>query len=339
LPRRLPAKFWIGCSRIKNFKFSTFKNMADKLNLPEVLKLNLRKYKDLRYGENPHQKSAYYMSDGDPGYEQFSGIELSHNNLGDANHAWRLVSEFTDPTVAIIKHGNPSGIATRTVLDQAYKLAYEADSVSAFGGIVAVNRAPISAMVDAMRGVFFELIVAPDFSKEVLVKLKEKSSKLRVVKAQKPPDQLEFTRVFNGYLVQTPDNVSESRLKWKIVCGTQPSKKTFDDLEFAWKVVKHVKSNAIVIARDLSMLGMGTGQPNRVNAVKLALEQAKSRSAGAILASDAFFPFADNVELAARAGISVIIQPGGSIHDKDVIEAAKKHNMTMVFTGVRHFKH
>ena len=285
-----------------------------KLDLPENLKLNLKKYKDLRYGENPHQQSAYYMSDGDSGYEQFSGIELSHNNLGDANHAWRLVSEFTDPTVAIIKHGNPSGIATRTVLDQAYKLAYEADSVSAFGGV------------------FFELIVAPDFSKEVLVKLKEKSSKLRVVKAQKPPDQLEFTRVFNGYLVQTPDNVSESRLKWKIVCGTQPSKKTFDDLEFAWKVVKHVKSNAIVIARDLSMLGMGTGQPNRVNAVKLALEQAKSRSAGAILASDAFFPFADNVELAARAGISVI-------HDKDVIEAAKKHNMTMVFTGVRHFKH
>ena len=313
--------------------------MADKLSLPKVLNLNLHKYKDLRYGENPHQKSAYYISDAEPGYEQLSGIELSHNNLGDANHAWRLVCEFAAPTVAIIKHGNPSGITTRTVLDQAFKMAYEADSTSAFGGIVAVNRAPILSMVDAMRGIFFELIVAPDFSKEVLAKLKEKSAKLRVVKAQNPPDQLEFTRVFNGYLVQTPDIVRESKSKWKVVTGEKPSTKTYDDLEFAWKVVKHVKSNAIVVARDLSMLGMGTGQPNRVNAVKLALDQAFGKTKGAVLASDAFFPFADNVELAARAGISTIIQPGGSIHDKDVIAAAKKHNMTMVFTGVRHFKH
>ena len=309
------------------------------MDLPKDLILKLKKYKDLRYGENPHQKSAYYMSDGEPGYEQLSGIELSHNNLGDANHAWRLVCEFAAPTVAIIKHGNPSGITTRTVLEQAFKLAYEADSVSAFGGIVAVNRPPTSEMVDAMRGIFFELIVAPDFPKEVLAKLKEKSAKLRVVKAQNPPDQLEFTRVFNGYLVQTPDIVRESKSKWKVVTGEKPSTKTYDDLEFAWKVVKHVKSNAIVVVRDLSMLGMGTGQPNRVNAVKLALDQAKGKTKGAVLASDAFFPFADNVELAAKAGISVIIQPGGSIHDKEVIEAAKKHNMTMIFTGIRHFKH
>ena len=313
--------------------------MTDKLSLPKVLKLNLHKYKDLRYGENPHQKSAYYMSDGEPGYKQLSGIELSHNNLGDANHAWRLVGEFAGPTVTIIKHGNPSGITTRSDLVQAFKMAYEADSVSAFGGIVAVNRAPTLSMVDAMRGIFFELIVAPDFPKEVLAKLKEKSAKLRVVKAQNPPDQLEFTRVFNGYLVQTPDIVRESKSKWKVVTGEKPSTKTYDDLEFAWKVVKHVKSNAIVVARDLSMLGMGTGQPNRVNAVKLALDQAFGKTKRAVLASDAFFPFADNVELAAKAGVSVIIQPGGSIHDKEVIEAAKKHNMTMVFTGVRHFKH
>ena len=323
--------------------------MSDKLNLPKVLNLKLHKYKDMRYGENPHQKSAYYMSDAEPGYEQLSGIELSHNNLGDANHAWRLVCEFIEPTVAIIKHGNPSGITTRTDLVAAFKMAYEADSTSAFGGIVAVNRTPASAMVDAMRGIFFELIVAPDFSKEVLSKLKEKSAKLRVVKAQKPPNQLEFTRVFNGYLVQTPDVINESQPKadrpldeksrWKVVTGDAPSAKIYDDLEFTWKVVKHVKSNAIVVARDLSMLGMGTGQPNRVNAVKLALDQASGKTKGAVLGSDAFFPFADNVELAAKAGISTIIQPGGSIHDKDVIEAAKKHKMTMVFTGVRHFKH
>ncbi len=310
-----------------------------KLGLPKNLILKLKKYRDMRYGENPHQRSAYYLSDGKAGYEQLAGIELSHNNLGDANHAWRLVAEFSEPTVAIIKHGNPSGIASRDNLKEAYTLAYEADKISAFGGIAAVNRPPTVEMVKAMQGVFFELIVAPDFSREVLAKLKGKSSKLRVVKAQKPPNQLEFTRVFNGYLVQTPDIVKEPKSKWKVATGAKPSAKTYDDLEFAWKVVKHVKSNAIVIARGLSMLGMGTGQPNRVNAVKLALDQAKGKTKGAILASDAFFPFADNVELAAKAGISVIIQPGGSIHDKDVIDAAKKHKMTMIFTGIRHFKH
>ncbi len=310
--------------------------------------VNLKKYRDLRYGENPHQKSSFYLTDGKPGFEQLTGIELSHNNLGDANHAWRLVCEFAEPTVAIIKHGNPSGIASRADLAEAYRLAYEADTMSAFGGIIAVNRPPTSVMINAMKGIFFELIVAPDFGADVLEKLKNRSAKMRVVKAQKPPAQLEFTRVFNGYLIQTPDIVLESRSKWRVVCGNKPSNKTFDDLEFAWKVVKHVKSNAIVIARDLSMLGMGTGQPNRVNAVKLALDQAfgsersrtaKGKTKGAILASDAFFPFADNVELAAKAGISTIIQPGGSINDDKVIAEAKKHKMTMIFTGVRHFKH
>ena len=309
------------------------------MDLPKNLKLNLKKYRDLRYGENPHQKSAYYAERNDPGFEQLSGIELSHNNLGDANHAWRLVCEFEAPTVAIIKHGNPSGICSKSNVAQAFKMAYGADPVSAFGGIVAVNRTPIIDMVDAMRGIFFELIVAPDFSKEVINALKKKSTKIRVVKAKKPPNQLEFTRAFNGYLVQTPDIVAESESKWKVVSGKKPDKKTYRDLEFAWKVVKHVKSNAIVIARDLNMLGMGTGQPNRVNSVKLALDQAGSRARGAVLASDAFFPFEDSVELAASAGISTIIQPGGSINDKRVILDAKKHGITMVFTGVRHFKH
>ena len=320
-----------------------------KLDLPKNLNLKLKKYKDLRYGENPHQKSAYYLQDEEPGYRQLAGIALSHNNLGDANHAWRLVLEFWEPTVAIIKHGNPSGITSRDDLREAYQLAYEADSVSAFGGIIAVNRPPTLAMVLAMRGVFYELIVAPDFDKKIIEALVKKSKKLRVVKADKPPRQLEFTRVFNGYLVQTPDDIVEFESqpkagpplagKWKMMTGSRPTQKQFDDLEFAWKVVKHVRSNAIVVVRDKIMIGMGTGQPNRVNSVKLALTQAKDRARGAVLASDAFFPFADNVELAAKAGISVIIQPGGSIHDKDVIAAAKKHKMTMVFTGVRHFKH
>lgn len=311
----------------------------NRLYLPKNLTLKLKKYKDMRYGENPHQKSAYYLPDGDPGYEHLWGIELSHNNLGDANHAWHLVCEFSQPTVAIIKHGNPSGIASRNKLDEAFWLAYQADELSAFGGIIAVNRPPTLEMIEKMRGIFFELIVAPDFSGEVMEAVKARSKKMRVIKAQKPPEQLEFTRVFNGYLVQTPDNISESRSKWQVMMGRKPTKAQYGDLEFAWKVVKHVRSNAIVIVKDKNMVGMGTGQPNRVNSVKLATAQAKDKSRGAVLASDAFFPFADNVELAAKAGISVIIQPGGSINDDKVIAEAEKHKITMVFTGVRHFKH
>ena len=310
-----------------------------KLDLPENLNLKLKKYKDMLYGENPHQKSAFYLSDTVPGYEQLCGAELSHNNLVDANHAWRLVLEFSEPTVAIIKHGNPTGITTRTDLEEAYRLAYAADTISPFGGIISVNRPPTLAMVRAMRDVFYVLIVAPDFDDEVLVALKKKSTKLRVIKAKKPPRQFEFTRIFNGYLVQTPDDIGESKQEWKVVTGNKPSKQQYQDLEFAWKVVKHVRSNAIVVVRDKVMIGMGTGQPNRVNSVKLALNQAKESSKGAILASDAFFPFPDNIELAAEAGIKVILQPGGSINDSKVIAAAKKHKMTMIFTGVRHFKH
>lgn len=309
------------------------------LSLPKNLTLKLKKYRDMRYGENPHQKSAFYIGDTQPGYEQLAGIKLSHNNLGDANHAWRLICEFREGAVAIVKHGNPCGLAARNNLEQAYKLAYEADKVSAYGGIIAVNRPPTLGMIKAMQGIFCELIVAPNYSKNVLERLKSRSSRMRVVEAQKPPRQSEFTRVFNGYLVQTPDDIVESKSKWRVVSGKEPSPKIYDDLEFAWKIVKHVRSNAIVIVRDKIMIGMGTGQPNRVNSVKLALGQAKKRAARAILASDAFFPFADNVELAAKAGISTIIQPGGSINDNEVIAEAKKHRMTMIFTGVRHFKH
>lgn len=308
--------------------------------MQKILNIKLTKYKDLRYGENPHQKSAFYVEDvKNPGYVQLWGIELSHNNLGDANGAWRLVCEFEEPTVAIIKHTNPSGIASKADLSYAFRLAFEADKVSAYGGIIAVNREPTIEMIEAMRGIFFELMIAPGFSKDVLERLKKRSLKMRIIKAVKPKAQLSFTRAFNGYLVQSPDDIVETRKNWKVVSGIIKTKKVYDDLEFAWKVVKHVKSNAIVIARDKNQLGMGTGQPNRVNSVMLALKQAGKRAKGAVLASDAFFPFADNVKLAAKKGISVIIQPGGSIHDEEVIKEAKKHRMTMVFTGVRHFKH
>lgn len=324
------------------------------MTLTKNLIINLHKYRDMRYGENPHQQSAFYVDGGGkPGFRQFWGIELSHNNIGDANHAWKLVCDFEAPTVAIIKHANPSGIASRDDLVKAFGLAHAADTVSAFGGIIAVNREPTLEMIEAMRGIFFELIVAPGYSKEVLERLKRRSAKMRVVKADKPPKLLEFTRAFNGYLVQTSDNLDESRTKWKVVNGERPTESVYRDCEFAWKVVKHIKSNAIVIAKDENMVGMGTGQPNRVNSTMLALHQAQGKppqdknwsinkhrnTIGAVMASDAFFPFPDNVVLAARAGISTIIQPGGSINDEKVIAEAKKNEITMIFTGVRHFKH
>ncbi len=321
--------------------------------LPSVLSVKLRKQRNLRYGENPHQRSAFYLDGRNAGFEQLWGIELSHNNIADANQAWSLVCEFKAPTVAIIKHANPSGIASRNNLKDAFGLAYGADSVSAFGGIVALNREPTMEMIEAMHGKFFELMVAPKYSPKILERLKKRSAKMRVVKADPLPKLFEYTRAFGGYLVQTSDDAQESKSQWRVVSGEKPDDKTYLDLEFVWKVVKHVKSNAIVIAKGENMLGMGTGQPNRVNSTMLALRQAQGgkpdeqkwaitrhkNTVGAVMASDAFFPFADNVELAAKAGIRTIIQPGGSIRDSEVIAEAKKLGVTMVFTGVRHFKH
>ena len=309
------------------------------MKLPKKLNINLNKFQDLRYGENPHQKGAYYVEGWESGFEKLWGIDLSYNNLEDANSAWRLVSDFNDPTVAIIKHGNPSGIASRNNLADAFKLALDADPVSAYGGIVSLNRPPTLELIEAMRRQFFELIVAPDYDQKVLERLKKRSAKMRVIKAQKPNPNLEIKRIFEGFLVQTPDTLKETPLKWKAVSGKKPDKKTLADCEFANKIVKHVKSNAIVIVKNLNMVGVGIGQPNRINSVMLATTQAGKKSRGAVLASDAFFPFDDSVKLAAKAGISVIVQPGGSIRDNEVIATAKKLGVTMIFTGVRHFKH
>ncbi len=336
------------------------------MKLPKKLNINLNKFQDLRYGENPHQQGAYYVEGAQSGFEKLWGIDLSYNNLEDANSAWRLVSDFDDSTVAIIKHGNPSGIAVRNNLAGAFKLALDADPVSAYGGIVSLNRIPTLAMIEAMRGKFFELIVAPDYDQKVLERLKKRSEKMRVIRANPPGANLEIKRIFEGFLVQTPDTLKETPLKWEVVSGKKPDKKTLADCEFANKIVKHVKSNAIVIVKNLNMVGVGIGQPNRVNSVMLALRQAQAFGSevfddelrriaqarrgklknkggkivpGCVLASDAFFPFDDSVKLAAKAGISVIVQPGGSIRDKEVIVTAKKLGITMIFTGIRHFKH
>ena len=309
------------------------------MKLPKKLNINLNKFQDLRYGENPHQKGAYYVEGWESGFEKLWGIDLSYNNLEDAYSAWRLVSDFNDPMVAIIKHGNPSGIASRNNLADAFKLALDADPVSAYGGIVSLNRPPTLELIEAMRGKFFELIVAPDYDQKVLERLKKRSAKMRVIKAQKPSPNLEIKRIFEGFLVQTPDTLKETPLKWKVVSGKKPDKRTLKDCEFANKIVKHVKSNAIVVVRNLNMVGVGIGQPNRVNSVNLATKQAGKKTKGAVLASDAFFPFDDSVKLVAKAGISVILQPGGSIRDNEVVITAKKLGVTMIFTGVRHFKH
>jgi phosphoribosylaminoimidazolecarboxamide formyltransferase/IMP cyclohydrolase len=323
------------------------------MTIKKDLKLDFKKFRDLRYGENPHQNSAFFIDEAKPGFEQLWGIELSHNNIADAHQAWKLVGEFSEPTLAIVKHANPCGLASRKNLVEAFDLAFGADSISAFGGIIALNVPPTLDLIEAMRGKFFELIIAPNYSNEVLERLKKRSAKMRVVRAEKLKSKLELARAFGGYLVQTADDIKESRKNWKIVSGVKPSAKIMDDLEFAWKVCKHVKSNAVVIAKDQTMLGMGTGQPNRVNSTMLALRQAQGgkpdeqrwaikkdkKTIGAVLASDAFFPFADNVKLAAMAGITTIVQPGGSIRDEEVIAEAKKLGITMVFTGIRHFRH
>jgi len=325
----LPKRLLIGGWKIED------RNMK----LPKSLELNLRKLQDLRYGENPHQQGGFYDEGKGSGFEKLWGIDLSYNNLEDAYGAWRLVNDFGEPTAAIVKHGNPSGIASRNNLADAFNLALEADSISAFGGIVAVNRAPTLAMIEAMRGKFFELVVAPDYEQKVLERLKRRSEKMRVIRANPQVANLEIKRIFEGFLVQTPDTLKETPLKWKAVSGKKPDKKTLADCEFANKIVKHVKSNAIVIVKNLNMVGVGIGQPNRINSVMLATTQAGKKSRGAVLASDAFFPFDDSVKLAAKAGISVIVQPGGSIRDNEVIATAKKLGVTMIFTGVRHFKH
>lgn len=309
------------------------------MKLFDNLKLNLKKLQDLRYGENPHQQGGFYVDGTDSGFKQLWGLDLSYNNLEDAYEAWKLVCDFKQPTVAIIKHGNPSGIVSRSNLVEAYKLAYSADSISAFGGIVALNREPTLELIEEMRGKFYELIIAPEYSPKVIERLKKRSAKMRVLSAKKPKDALEIKRVFEGFLVQTADNGSDSSKKWKVVTGKKPSEKLMKDCEFVWKIVKHVKSNAIVIAKDLVLVGVGIGQPNRVNSVELATKQAGIKTKGAVLASDAFLPFDDSVKLSGKSGIAVILEPGGSIRDEEVIATAKKLGITLIFTGVRHFRH
>lgn len=305
------------------------------------------KVQDLRYGENPHQQAAFYRfplvpSGSLAGARQIQGKELSYNNLMDLDAAWNLVGEFEEPAAAVIKHTNPCGVARGRDIAEAYIRAYNADPVSAFGGIVALNRPVDAAMAAEMTAIFLEAVIAPDFTPEALEILKGKPNLRLLAAGEKTVNsvkEFQLRPVSGGFLVQEPDYHIINRENLKVVTARKPTEEEMAELLFAWRVVKHVKSNAIVVTKDGVTLGVGAGQMNRVGAARIALEQAGERARGAVLASDAFFPFADTVTVAAEAGITAIIQPGGSLRDEDSIKAADAAGIAMVFTGIRHFRH
>ena len=311
-----------------------------KTTLPAVLDISAPRALGLRYGENPHQEAALYAASkaGIAGAEQLQGKELSYNNLVDLDAAWQLILEFDQPAAAIIKHTNPCGCAAQATLAEAYRKAYEADPVSAFGGVLAFNRTVDEETAREVAKLFVEAIAAPDFAPEALAVLGAKKN-LRLVRVRAAPPDLVVKSISGGYLCQTPDTLRLSRGQMRVVTKRQPSEDEWRAMEFGWKVVKHVKSNAIVYARPGQSLSAGAGQMSRVDAVKVGAMKAVLPLQGTVLASDAFFPFPDGVEEAARHGVTAVIQPGGSVKDAGVVEAADRLGLAMVFTGVRHFRH
>ncbi len=323
-------------------------------NFPEEMTIAIKKRYSLRYGENPHQQAAFYSEQGVGSGEKNTGItwakqlggkELSFNNILDADAAWGAATDFAAPTVAIIKHTNSCGLASHEDITEAYRRAFSGDTVAAYGGIVAANRPVTLAMAEAMKPVFYEIVIAPEYEAEALKRLKRKKD-LRILVAELPPgygeakaSYLDFRRVKGGFLVQSSDSLPETSVSLKTVTKREPTKAEIEDLLFAWRAVKHIKSNAIVLAKGKTLLGMGAGQPSRIVSAQIAKEKAGEKAKGSVLASDAMFPFPDVVEAAATAGVTAIIQPGGSIRDEDSIKAADEHNIAMVFTGERHFRH
>ena len=309
---------------------------------PEEKLLALRREASLRYGENPHQEAALYRVVGERGplleAQVLQGKAMSFNNYLDAEAAWNLVSEFAEPACVAVKHQNPCGVALGETPLEAYRKAYEADPVSIFGGIVAFNRPLDGPTAEALAEAFLEVVLAPSFSPEARAVLARKKN-LRLLQVPFPAQgpYLDLRRLRGGVLLQDAD--TEDPAEPKVVTERAPTPEEWPDLRFAWKVVKHVRSNAIVVAKGGMTLGIGVGQTNRLAAARHALEAAGERAKGAVLASDAFFPFDDVVRLAASYGIAAIIQPGGSVRDQDSIRAAEEAGIAMVFTGVRHFRH
>ena len=324
----------------------------DEPGFPDEMTIALQKRCGLRYGENPHQQAAFYAEvdsfrrpTGITFAEQLGGKELSFNNILDADAAWGAATDFAAPTVSVVKHTNPCGLASHNDIAEAYRRAFSGDPVAAFGGIVAANRKVTLDMAQEMKSVFYEIAIAPEYDPAALKLLQEKGD-LRILLASLPPGYgdvepgyFDFRRVKGGLLVQSSDSLPEGDVSMKSVTRREPSSEEVTDLLFAWRAVKHVKSNAILIVKNKTLLGMGAGQPSRIVSARVAIEKAADRTIGSVLASDAMFPFPDVVEVAAESGVTAIIQPGGSKKDDESIKAADAHNMTMVFTGVRHFRH
>lgn len=312
---------------------------------PQELNLSFEKIQDLRYGENPHQKAAFYKERGKArgliNLRQLQGKELSFNNILDLNSARDLVCEFSSPAAVIVKHNNPCGVAEDQALDKAYLAAWKTDPLSAFGGVVALNRRiDIKTARVISKSGFLECIIAPGFDAEAQMLFKEKKN-LRLIELNdtEPVAEFEFKRVSGGLLLQDKDIDTLNMPDLKVVTRKKPTKKELESLTFGWKIAKHTKSNAIILTRGRKAVGMGAGQMSRVDSVKIAKSKAGKLSRNFCLASDAFFPKADAIHEAARAGVKAIIQPGGSISDAEIIRACDKHKIAMVFTGIRHFRH
>ena len=314
------------------------------VRFPDRLTLAYRKVQQTRYGENPHQAGAFYRPAAGPGgladARQLQGKELSFNNLVDLDTAWGLVNEFARPAAAIIKHATPCGAATAATIAEAYRAALDCDRVSAFGGVVALNRVVDEQTAVAIGGVFTEAVIAPGFTVDARAALKKKTS-LRLLEAQPPASRngREMKSVGGGLLVQEHDAVDVDESTLRVATPRVPTAAEMADLRFAWTVAKWVKSNAIVLARNGAAVGIGGGQPNRVGAVEIAVKVAGERAKGAVMASDAFFPFRDGLDAVADAGATAVVQPGGSVRDAEVIAAADERGVAMIFTGRRHFRH
>jgi len=325
--------------------------LRSKLNeefFPETLSLTYEKAQEMRYGENPHQKAVFYKEVGAnvgclTSAKQLHGKELSFNNINDTNGALDILKEFDEPTVVAVKHANPCGVGSAGTIYEAYIKAYEADPVSIFGGIVAANKEIDEITAQELNKIFVEIVIAPSFSGQALEILKQKKNirllALDNISAKLPEGTYDMKKVAGGLLLQNYNNLLYNEEDMKVVTEKQPTIEELDTMRFAMKVVKHTKSNAIVLAKDKQSVGVGPGQANRVTALKIAIEYGAEKCKGAVMASDAFIPFGDCVEEAYKAGITAIIQPGGSIRDQESIDACNKYGIAMVFTGMRHFKH
>jgi phosphoribosylaminoimidazolecarboxamide formyltransferase/IMP cyclohydrolase len=348
----LAAKVFEHTANYDTMIASYLKAQRGDYKLPEKLTITFEKVQDMRYGENPHQEAAFYMEVGKTkgtlaDAKQLNGKELSYNNINDANGALELLKEFKEPTIVAVKHANPCGVGSAETIFEAYQKAYKADPVSIFGGIVVANRKIDKQTAEEMVKIFLEIVIAPSYDEDALEVLKSKKN-LRVLKLEdidyKDPHALDMKKVGGGMIVQSKDLQLLNEEDIKVVTNREPSQKEMEDLLFAWKLVKHVKSNGIALAKDGMSVGLAGGQTNRIWATKQAIEHGieflgKEVVAGSVLASDAFFPFDDCVKEAVAAGITAIIQPGGSVRDDDSIKVCNENNIAMVFTGMRHFKH